>query len=202
MRRPLPRSARFAFAIEECIRSCWHSASGTHHRDDRLLPRLVVFALLGLRRSEVLGLKWADVDLEQGSLRVERGVQRVNGELVELPIKTARSRRTLPLPALVVDVLVDHKRQQEAARSALAGSWPSSDYVFAPSVGTAIDPRNCTRLVQNACRDAGVRTVRLHDFRHGCVSVLLELGVPPRTAMEIVGHTTLDDHERLRSRES
>ena len=56
----------------------------------------------------------------------------------------------------------------------------------------AIDPRNCTRLVQNACRDAGVRIVRLHDFRHGCISVLLELGVPPRTAMEIVGHTTLE----------
>lgn len=163
-----------------------------HHRDHRLLPMLVVFALLGLRRSEVLGLKWSDIDLGEGSLRVVRGVQRVNGELVELPTKTERSRRTIPLPSLVVDVLRKHQKQQETDRSALAGAWPSSGYVFTSSIGTAIDPRNCTRLVQNACRDAGLRVVRLHDFRHGCISVLLELGVPPRTAMEIVGHTTLE----------
>jgi integrase len=163
-----------------------------HHRDHRLLPMLTVFALLGLRRSEVLGLKWSDVDLDQGSLHIVRGVQRVNGELVELPTKTQRSRRTIPLPGIVVDVLRDHQKRQESDRAALAGTWPASDYVFTSSVGTAIDPRNCTRLVQNACRDAGVRVVRLHDFRHGCISVLLELGVPPRTAMEIVGHTTLE----------
>ena len=64
--------------------------------------------------------------------------------------------------------------------------------MFTSVVGTPIDPRNCTRMVQNACKAAGVRVVRLHDFRHGCVSILLELGVPPRTAMEIVGHTTLE----------
>ena len=86
----------------------------------------------------------------------------------------------------------EHQKGQEADRAALAGKWPSTDYVFTLSVGTAIDPRNCTRLVQNACRDAGVRVVRLHDFRHGCISVLLDLGVPPLTAMEIVGHTTLE----------
>lgn len=163
-----------------------------HHREHRLLPMLTVFALLGLRRSEVLGLKWSDVDLDQGSLRIVRGVQRVNGDLIELPTKTQRSRRTIPLPGIVADVLREHQKQQEVDRAALAGTWPASDYVFTSSVGTAIDPRNCTRLVQNACRDAGVRIVRLHDFRHGCISVLLELGVPPRTAMEIVGHTTLE----------
>jgi integrase len=51
---------------------------------------------------------------------------------------------------------------------------------------------NCTRIVQNACRRAGVRVVRLHDFRLGCVSVLLALGVPPRTAMGIAGHSALE----------
>jgi integrase len=163
-----------------------------HHREDRLLPMLVVIALLGLRRSEVLGLKWSDVDLDQGLLRVVRGVQRVNGELVELPTKTERSRRTVPLPGIVIDVLRNHQKAQEVDRANLAGRWPKTDYVFTSSVGTAIDPRNCTRLVQNACRNAGVRVVRLHDFRHGCISVLLALGVPPRTAMEIVGHTTLE----------
>lgn len=64
--------------------------------------------------------------------------------------------------------------------------------MFTSAVGTPIDPRNCTRIVQAACVDAGLRKVRLHDFRHGCVSVLLALGVLPRTAMEIVGHSTIE----------
>ncbi|MBM0256643.1 tyrosine-type recombinase/integrase [Micromonospora sp. 4G55] len=57
--------------------------------------------------------------------------------------------------------------------------------------GTPLDPRNCTRLVQDQCA-AGLPPIRLHDLRHGCVSVLLALGVPPRTVMDIVGHRTLE----------
>ena len=162
------------------------------HRGQRVFPMLVVFALLGMRRSEVLGLKWNDVDLEVESLRVVRGLQRVGSDLVEMPTKTERSRRTIPLPGFVVEVLREHREVQEKERVELAEKWPDLGFVFTSAVGTPIDPRNCTRLVQNACEKAEVRVVRLHDFRHGCVSVLLELGVPPRTAMEIVGHTTLE----------
>ncbi|WP_162794400.1 tyrosine-type recombinase/integrase [Nocardioides houyundeii] len=74
----------------------------------------------------------------------------------------------------------------------LAEKWPKSEFVFTTPIGTPIDPRNCTRIVQTACAKAGLRNVRLHDFRHGAVSVLLALGVPPRTAMEILGHSTLE----------
>jgi integrase len=84
------------------------------------------------------------------------------------------------LPSYVVEVLREHWERQERERVALAEKWPRSGYVFTSVVGTPIDPRNCTRMVQNACKGAGVRVVRLHDFRHGCVSILLELGVPPR----------------------
>ena len=64
--------------------------------------------------------------------------------------------------------------------------------MFTTPIGTPIDPDNCTRIVQDGLQRAGVRVVRLHDFRHGCVSVLLGLGVPPRTAMEIAGHSTME----------
>ena len=119
-------------------------------------------------------------------------MHRIGADLVEMPTKTVRSRRTIPLPSYVVEVLREHWERQERERVALAEKWPRSGYVFTSVVGGPIDPRNCTRMVQNACKGAGVRVVRLHDFRHGCVSILLELGVPPRTAMEIVGHTTLE----------
>lgn len=161
-------------------------------RNDRLYPMFVVFALLGMRRSEVLGLQWADVDLAEGFLQVRRGLQRIDGELTVLPTKTARSRRTIPLPRLVQSVLAEHHERQELERRKLAERWPNSGFVFTTPIGTPIDPRNCTRVVQNACKGAGVRVVRLHDFRHGCVSVLLGLGVPPRTAMDIVGHSTIE----------
>lgn len=160
--------------------------------DHRLSAMFVVFALLGMRRSEVLGLKWSDVDLDQGVLVVQRGLQRVDGELKLLPVKTARSKRTVPLPPSVTDALRRHQKEQEIKRRDLAEKWPDTGFVFTTPIGTPIDPRNCTRIVQAGCKTAGVRVVRLHDFRHGCVSVLLGLGVPPRTVMEIVGHTTLD----------
>jgi integrase len=161
-------------------------------RSHRLHAMFVVFAVLGMRRSEVLGLQWDDVDLEQGTVRVRHGLHRVDGALRSLPTKTARSRRTIPLPDAVVAALRRHRVRQGEERLLLGARWPDLGFVFTTPVGTAIDPRNCTRVVQQACLDVGVRVVRLHDFRHGCVSVLLGLGVPPRTTMSIVGHATLE----------
>ena len=146
------------------------------HKDHELLPMLVVFALLGMRRSEVLGLKWDDVDLAEGSLRICRGLQGINGALVELPTKTQRSRRTVPLPAFVVHVLAEQLERQEKWRAEAGGVFRGLGYVFTTQIGTPIDPRNCTRVMQKACERAGVRLVRLHDFRHGCISVLLQAG--------------------------
>lgn len=163
-----------------------------HSREDRLFALIVVLALLGVRRSEALGLTWADVDLDAGWLQVRRGLQRIDGRLVSMPTKTTRSRRTIPLPGMVVEALARHRDAQEKERVQLAEKWPDLGFVFTTPIGTPIDPRNCTRIVQNACRDAGLRVVRLHDFRHGCVSVLLGLGVPPRTAMDIAGHSTIE----------
>jgi integrase len=181
-----PRIEREPLGVEE-VRAFLKST-----RDERLHAMFVVFALLGLRRSEVLGLRWDDVDLEGGHLSIRRGLQRIDGKLLVLPPKTARSRRTVPLPAVVTAKLREHRDRQEAERAALGDKWPNQGYVFTTSIGTAVDPDNCSKLVRAALKQAGVRNVRLHDFRHGCVSVLLGLGVPPRTAMDIVGHSTIE----------
>jgi len=161
-------------------------------RGHRMFAMILVIALLGLRRSEVLGLRWGDVDLDHATLEVRRGLQRINGSLVTTETKTARSRRTIPLPAVIVSALRSRQEAQEKERAELHAAWPESDYVFTTPLGTPVDPRNCSRMVKQACRKAGVRDVRLHDFRHGALSVLLGLGVPPRTAMEIAGHSSID----------
>jgi integrase len=79
-----------------------------------------------------------------------------------------------------------------SGREELGPRWPTLGYVFTTPIGTPIDPRNCTRVVQAECRRAGLPPIRLHDLRHGCIPVLLALGVPLRTVMDIVGHSTLE----------
>ncbi|WP_310529630.1 tyrosine-type recombinase/integrase, partial [Nocardioides sp.] len=102
------------------------------------------------------------------------------------------SRRTIPLPGLVAAALEQHKVRQAKERADLGIPWDEAGFVFATGIGTALDPDNTTKLVKRALKTAGVRDVRMHDFRHGCVSVLLGLGVPPRTVMEIAGHSGLE----------
>ncbi len=180
------KSERVPLTIDE-IRCLFKST-----RDDRLHAMFVVLALLGLRRSEALGLRWDDVDLVAGTMQVRRGLHRIDGKLRVMETKTARSRRTIPLPGPVLSSLQAHRSAQEQERLALAERWPDLGFVFTTSIGTPIDPDNCSKVVRAAMKTAGVRVVRMHDFRHGCVSVLLGLGVPPRTVMEIAGHSALE----------
>jgi integrase len=161
-------------------------------RDDRLFAALVLLMVLGLRRSEALGLRWADVDLDVGVLRVRQGLHWSEGRLQFLPPKTRRSRRTVPLPGICADALKAHRdRQAEEAAESLH-PWPPITLVFTTIVGTPVDPNNFSRTFARWCREAGVPTVRLHDLRHTCVSLLLTLGVNPRVVMEIVGHSALE----------
>jgi integrase len=160
-------------------------------RDDRLHALYVATLLLGMRRSEALALRWSDVELDEGVLTIRRTVHRVAGEgLVTLPTKTRKSTRTVPLPPAVGHALRRHQQRQSV--EAEAGGWTDRGLVFATPRGTAIDPRNFTRMFGALCDRAGVRRVRLHDLRHTCVTMLLQLGVPPRVVMEIVGHSTLE----------
>jgi integrase len=91
-------------------------------RDHRLYAMFVVFAVLGMRRSEVLGLRWEDVDLDQGAIRIRRSLHRVDGKLTVYATKTQRSERTVPLPTFVVRALRGHRIMQDAERESLAAS--------------------------------------------------------------------------------
>ena len=157
----------------------------------RLYALWVTVLVLGLRRSEACGLHWSDVDLDKGTLRITRGLQRTGGALQELPTKTRRSRRTVPLPPVVVQALRAHRDRQEKER-ANTRHWQDTPYVFTSRVGTPLEPRTVTRTFHALCDRHGLRRVRLHDLRHTCVSLLLALGVSPRIVMEIVGHSAIE----------
>lgn len=158
----------------------------------RLFALFAVGVSLGLRKGELLALRWEDVDLTDRMLRVRRTVQRVPGMagLVTGTPKTARSRRAIPLPGACVSALIEHKRRQDAERK-VAAAWVDPGLVFATTRGSVIEPRNINRLFEEQVARAGLRRIRFHDLRHTCASLLLAQGVPPRVVMEVLGHSQL-----------
>lgn len=148
--------------------------------------------MLGLRRSEVCGLQWHDVDFVARSVRISKSVQRVDGKLKELPTKTRRSNRAVALPPRCLYALADHHRRQQERFGGSGRPWPPTGYVFGTRNGTPLEPRNLSRMFGQPCDDHGIRRVPLHGLRHTCVTLLLSLGIHPRTVMEIVGHSAIE----------
>jgi integrase len=160
-------------------------------RGDRLEALFTVALSVGLRRGEALGLSWKDVDLEQGSITVRAGLQRIDGKLQLLETKTDRSRRTIPLPVSLVLALRGHRLMQEQSRLWAGDKWKESGLVFTTSIGTPIEPRNLNRSFQKAVERAGLPHTRFHDLRHTCATLLLAQGVGMRVIMDVLGHSKI-----------
>jgi integrase len=158
----------------------------------RLYALYVVAATLGLRRGELLGLRWADVDLDRATLRVEQTVQRVGGRLLVGETKSEASDGTIPLPKVTRLALIQHRERQRGDRETAGEIWQEHDLVFPTSVGTPMEPRSLNRHFDGVRTRASLPGVRLHDFRHTVVSLLLELGTPPHVVQAIARHADLD----------
>jgi hypothetical protein len=146
---------------------------------------------LGLRQGEILGLRWADVDLDARTLTVTQTLQRVDGALIVKAPKTEKSRRRLTLPPSVVFALRAHRDRQAVERQAAGDHWKESGLVFTTTIGTAIDPRNALRIWQNLLTGAGLPCRTFHVTRHTAVSMLINEGVPLKVIQEILGHSVL-----------
>ena len=161
-------------------------------RSDRLHALYVLAVYLGLRRGELLGLRWQDVDLERVTLEVRHTLQRVDGELRFLPPKTRTSRRTVPLPPPCIEALRSHRAAQGKERLVAGPRWVEEGMVFASRVGTPIEPDNLSRSWYAVRKVLGDPPPRFHDLRHTCVSLLLAEGAPPHIVQQIVGHSAID----------
>jgi integrase len=160
--------------------------------DDPLYAAYVLILMLGLRRSEVLGLVWGGVDLGGQQLWISHQLNRVGGQLLHRETtKTDDSTASLPLPGLCVTALRHRQRTQEDARKTAGEKWRDSDLVFTTRNGTPVEPRNFNRAFAAHCRKAGVPVIRVHDTRHTCASLLAALDVHPRVAMRILRHSQI-----------
>ena len=160
-------------------------------KDLRYFSALALMASTGLRRGEVTGLRWCDVDLERAELRVRATLSRVDGKLVLTEPKTERSRRRLPLHAGVVAALKAWRKQQIAERLAAGNQWTDTGMVFCTELGTMVDPRNLLRTVELAARKAGIENVGAHTMRHSAAVAWLESGVHIKAAADLLGHSSI-----------
>ncbi len=159
-------------------------------RRDPLYAAFVLAIAMGLRRGEIIGLRWFDLDLDNRVLYVRQQTQRRRGVLYDDDPKSRR-RRVVPLPALCIAPLRWHRMRQTAARSKAGETWQASDYVFTTRTGRQVEPRNVYRSFTRVAESAGLRVIRLHDARHGCATLLTAAGVAPRVVMEILGHSQI-----------
>ncbi|MFH8632589.1 tyrosine-type recombinase/integrase [Streptomyces lydicus] len=160
-------------------------------RRDPLYAAFVIAIALGFRRGEIVGLRWADVDLDKREIRVRKQRQRVGGEAYDDDPKGRRRRQTLPLPAICLAPLRWQRLRQASMRERAGEDWAETGYVFTTRTGRPIEPRNLYRSFTRVAKNADLRVIRLHDARHGCATLLTAAGVAPRVVMEILGHSQI-----------
>ncbi|WP_327402349.1 site-specific integrase [Streptomyces sp. NBC_01288] len=156
----------------------------------RLYPAFLLLLLYGLRRGEVLGLRWRDIDFERSELRIRQQLQRVGRNLIQGPVKTKAGNRNLPLVGPLIQALQDHHAEQKA-RSI------QSELVFTTLAGTPIEPRNFVRSFQAICKQYGLRIIKVHALRHTAATMLKDLGIPARDAQIILGHARITTTQEL-----
>ena len=159
------------------------------------LATVFSFALAsGMRCQEYLGLQWKDINFEQGTATVQRAVvwHRTGGGWHFSQPKTAKSRRTVPLPSSVMQELRRHRIRQNEERLKLGASWHQNDLVFPSEIGTPLNPPNVTRHFKRILKKAKIRTsIRLYDLRHTTATLLLQAGINPKIVSERLGHSTI-----------
>lgn len=161
-------------------------------QDDRNGPLYTVAVALGLRQGEALGLRWQDVDLEAGTLRVVHALQRVRKEGLKLvQPKSDSSHRNIALPEVAIRALRAHRVRQKEERLLAGSRWKENGFVFTSSIGTGLDGRNVTRQFKAALSRAGLPAKRFHDTRHTAATLLIAQGVHPRAIMETLGHSEI-----------
>ena len=160
-------------------------------KQHRLSALISVALALGLRKSEALGLRWSDVDLDNGVLSVRYQIQRVDGTWTFVPPKSNSARRTLPLPPVLIDELRKHRTEQMEERLAAGPDWHDYNLVFCTQSGQPIASRNLTTAFTRMLRRAGLGHHRWHDLRHTSATFLAAQGVHPRVAMQILGHSQI-----------
>ena len=159
--------------------------------DDRLYALWVLVLATGLRRGEIAGLRWEDIDFDGGVLAVRRSRTSVAYRVHEGEPKTRSGRRTVSLDARVCAVLTSHRRRQLEERLAWGAAWENSGYVFTAEDGQPLHPERIKVMFDKLVASAELPRIRFHDLRHTSATLALSAGIHPKVVSERLGHSNI-----------
>jgi integrase len=185
---PRPRSEEIQPLSRDQVRTFLHTVRG-----DRMEALYVLAITAGLRQGELLALKWEDVDLEgtNPTLEVRRSLSETRGRRSFVSPKSGHGRH-LRLSRRAVSALRAHRKRQLEERVRKAGLWEDNGLVFPSEVGTPMSGRNLYRAFKIRVKRASLpQTLRFHDLRHTCATLLLRQGVNPKFVQDLLGHADI-----------
>jgi integrase len=162
-----------------------------HVRPHRFYAAWLVAGTSGLRRGEILELHWRDVDLDAARLAVRFALVMVDNSPTWSEPKTAKGRRSVPLPAETVAALRAHRAHQLKERLALGTGYRDEDLLFCREDSATLRPDTFERTFDRLAAQAGLPPIRLHDLRHTFATLALSAGVHPKVVSEILGHASI-----------
>ncbi|MFP5579851.1 MAG: tyrosine-type recombinase/integrase [Acidimicrobiia bacterium] len=180
--RSIPKVEQQAWTAQE-LQTFLRAAAG-----HRLFPALWLSAMTGVRRSELLALRWRDLDVHHARLSVNRGLVSVDYELHDSRGKTKRSRRSIDLDPTTIEVMQGWRAMQTAEFAATGIDHPG--LMFAKSNGDPVHPDTFSQTFERIARRASVPVIRLHDLRHTHGTLLITAGVPVKVVSERLGHAS------------
>ncbi len=171
-------------------------------KDHRLEVLLTMAIVTGMRRGELLALRWSSVDLIRGIAIVLNTVDYIpKYGYVETAPKTKAGKRPISLPPFLITMLIEHKKKQEVNRKRYGNAWENRDLVFPDIHGGYFNPSYLLRVFKKILIDAGLPHMHFHDLRHSAATILLTMGVNVKIIQELLGHSnvalTLDTYSHL-----
>jgi len=174
--------------------SCWNADEARTFlnatRDDRLAWAWGLLLTRGLRRGEVCGLRWADVDLEAGVVNIIRTRIVVDGKPAESTPKTKSGSRSIPLDPLLVELLIAHAARQAIERGIAGDAYEDDGWLFCDELGSPYYPDSLSTWFDRKVKELALPRIRLHDTRHTAASLMLASGVPVKVVSEMLGHAS------------